>query len=529
MIARIACTRVLEGDLRVKKVDLNGKPFHFIGIGGIGMSALAYIVAQRQLPVSGSDLRTSHITDRLAALGAKIFARQEASNLESYTRANSPISRPLPSIAIAKRQDEGLISSVEPTVNLVATQVKAPVSSVNNNLPQVICSTAINPSNPEYQAALSLGCPIFHRSDLLAALIKEYSSIAVSGTHGKTTTSSAIAYMLLKAGLDPTIIIGGEVDAWSGNARAGNSQYLVAEADESDGSLVKHFPSIGVITNIELDHPDRYQDLTEVIEIFQTFAEQCETLIGCLDDPNIKQYLKLDLSYSLNPDSDADYVAKNVSYHDRGTQADIWERDQFLGTLNLKLLGTHNLSNALSVIAVGRKIGLEFAAIADALASFTGTKRRFELRGEVNQIRLIDDYAHHPKEIAVTLAAAKLRISQNLDRQRVVAIFQAHRYSRAQVFLEEFATAFKDADLVVVTDIYSAGETNTTGITGQQLANAIAQHHPQVHYHGELSSLPQFLRSQILQPGDLAMFLGAGNLNKTIPETINLYKSLSVD
>ncbi|ELS01874.1 UDP-N-acetylmuramate--L-alanine ligase [Xenococcus sp. PCC 7305] len=496
----------------MKKVDLNGRPFHFIGIGGIGMSALAYIVAKRRLPVSGSDLRTSHITDRLEALGAKIFGRQVASNLASFALPNTANARSLSTMAV---------SNVETATNSVATQVKNTV----NNLPQVICSTAINSSNPEYQEAIKLGCPIFHRSDLLAALINEYSSIAVSGTHGKTTTSSAIAYVLLQAGLDPTIIIGGEVDAWSGNARAGESDYLVAEADESDGSLVKHFPAIGIITNIELDHPDRYQDLTEVIEIFQTFAEQCETLIGCIDDPNIQQHLKPDISYSLDPDSNADYLAKNVNYHDQGTQADIWERGEFLGTLNLQLLGTHNLSNALSVIAAGRKIGLGFAEIAEGLASFTGTKRRFELRGEVNQIRFIDDYAHHPKEIAVTLAAAKLRISQNLDTQRVVAVFQAHRYSRAQTFLEEFAAAFKDADLVVVTDIYSAGEMNTTGISGEQLASAIAEHHPQVFYHGDLATLPQYLRSQILQPGDLTMFLGAGNLNQTIPKTISLFGS----
>ena len=503
----------------MKKVDLDGRPFHFIGIGGIGMSALAYIIAKRQLPVSGSDLKTSHITDRLAALGVKIFPRQEASNLDSFARLTSYNSTALSPIEMGNG---------ETVANSVATQIQKSepdLTNSQNNLPQVICSTAISSSNPEYREAIRLGCPIFHRSDLLAALIREYYSIAVSGTHGKTTTSSAIAYMLLEAELDPTIIVGGEVDAWEGNARAGDSEYLVAEADESDGSLVKHFPTIGVITNIELDHPDRYQDLTEVIEIFQTFAQQCQTLIGCLDDPHIKQNLQLDISYSLNPDSKADYVAQNVTYNSFGSQADIWERGKLLGTLNLKLLGTHNLSNALAVIAVGRKIGLGFATIANGLASFTGTKRRFELRGEVNQIRFIDDYAHHPKEISVTLAAAKLRISNNPQHQRVVAIFQAHRYSRAQVFLAEFATAFKDADLVVVTDIYSAGETNQTGITGQKLANAIANHHSQVHYHGDLSSLPQFLQSQILQPGDLAMFLGAGNLNQTIPKTISLCKA----
>ena len=499
----------------MKKVDLDGRPFHFIGIGGIGMSALAYIVAKRQLPVSGSDLKTSHITDRLAALGVKIFPCQEASNLDFFTRLKSYNSTALSTT----KTRNGQIA-----VNLVAQiqESEPELTSIQNNLPQVICSTAISSSNPEYREAIRLGCPIFHRSDLLAALIEEYYGIAVSGTHGKTTTSSAIAYMLLEAELDPTIIVGGEVDAWQGNARAGDSEYLVAEADESDGSLVKHFPTIGVITNIELDHPDRYQDLTEVIAIFQTFAQQCQTLIGCLDDPHIQQHLQLDISYSLNPDCQADYVAQNVTYNSFGSQADIWERGKLLGTLNLKLLGTHNLSNSLAVIAVGRKIGLEFATIADGLASFTGTKRRFELRGEVNQFRFIDDYAHHPKEISVTLAAAKLRISNNPQDQRVVAIFQAHRYSRAQVFLAEFATAFKDADLVVVTDIYSAGETNKTGITGQKLANAIAKYHPQVHYHGDLSSLPQFLQSQILQSGDLAMFLGAGNLNQTIPKTISL-------
>ncbi len=498
----------MAGDKRVAKVDLNGKPFHFIGIGGIGMSALAYIVAQRQLPVSGSDLRSSHITDRLEALGVKIFQSQEANNLDFFTTVPVEKSQPLP-----------VTAGVQPET----AESKFGIEQVNS-LPQVICSTAISTTNPEYQAAIKLGCPIFHRSDLLAALIEQYQSIAVSGTHGKTTTSSLIGYMLLECNQDPTIIVGGEVDTWNGNARSGQGEYLVAEADESDGSLVKHHPSIGVITNIELDHPDRYQDIQEVISIFQTFASQCNTLIGCIDDPIVREELALTISYSLDPALGADYTVKDVTYHSLGSNAQIWERGMCLGNLKLPMLGEHNLSNALAAIAVGRQAGLEFNTIAQSLATFGGTKRRFENRGEVNDIIFIDDYAHHPSEIEVTLAAGKLRVAGNNSLQRVVAIFQPHRYSRTQTFLTEFAEAFQTADVVVITDIYSAGEKNTYGISGEDLVKAIALKHHNIHYHSSVDLIPDFLKEEILQPGDLAMFLGAGNLNQSIPKTIALYQ-----
>ena len=493
----------MAGDERVAKVDLNGKPFHFIGIGGIGMSALAYIVAQRQLPLSGSDLRSSHITDRLESLGAKIFGSQDPSNLNFFTCASVKKTKPLPVTPGVQSQTTEETSKEDSTIAL----------------PQVICSTAIAPTNPEYQAAVELGCPIFHRSDLLAALIEQYQSIAVSGTHGKTTTSSLIGHVLLECDLDPTIIVGGEVDAWDGNARSGAGEYLVAEADESDGSLVKHHPSIGVITNIELDHPDRYQNLQQVVNIFQTFAAQCNTLIGCIDDPIIADELPLTISYSLNPASGADYTAKEVSYHSLGCNAQIWSRGIYLGQLELPMLGEHNLSNALAAIAVGRQVGLEFKAIAQSMTTFGGTKRRFETKGEANNITFIDDYAHHPSEIEVTLAAARLRVEGNNSLQRVVAIFQPHRYSRTSAFLTEFSEAFEDADVVVITDIYSAGEKNVDNITGEDLAKAIALHHPNVHYHQDLKSIPDFLQ-EILQPQDLAIFLGAGNLNQSIPKTI---------
>ena len=487
------------------KVDLNGQPFHFIGIGGIGMSALAYIVAQRQLLVSGSDLRSSHITDRLEALGAKIFYGQEARNLDFFTSSH------------LERQP--LSVSAEGKGNVLIKRTQA-LNNGTDSLPQVICSTAIAKTNPEYQAAVELGCSIFHRSDLLAALIDEYKGIAVSGTHGKTTTSSLIGYMLLASGVDPTIIVGGEVDAWDGNARIGQGEYLVAEADESDGSLVKHHPNIGIITNIELDHPDRYQDIQEVVNIFQTFAGQCKTLIGCIDDPTVRSELALTISYSLNPDLGADYTAKNIAYHAQGSNAEIWERGICLGELELPLLGEHNLNNALAAIAVGREVGLEFATIARSIATFGGTKRRFEHRGEANGITFIDDYAHHPSEIDVTLAAAKLRVAGEKYLKRTVAIFQPHRYSRTKTFLNEFARAFQEADVVVITDIYSAGEKNTFEIAGKDLADAIAVNHDRVHYHADVNSIAEFLAENVLQSGDLAMFLGAGNLNQSIPQAI---------
>lgn len=494
----------------MKTVDLNGKPFHFIGIGGIGMSALAYIVAKRQIPVSGSDLRQSTITAKLQALGVHIFNSQEAANLNWFEKEAQPVSKHN-SFSILSTPVEPKSSSIAPINN-----------SLNNVLPQVIRSTAIDKSNAEYQAAVALDCPIFHRSDLLAALIAKYFSIAVSGTHGKTTTSSLIAYMLWKAGLDPTAIIGGEVSAWGGNARVGESEYLVAEADESDGSLVKHAPAIGIVTNIELDHPDRYENISEVIEIFQTFASQCQTLIGCLDDEIVSQNLTLDISYGLNPELSPDYTAKNIKYQAQNTEAEIWERGEYLGILRLQLLGKHNLSNALAAVAVGRKLGLEFAVIQEAIAPFGGTKRRFEHRGEAKGITFIDDYAHHPSEIRATLAAAKQKVQSTVTQQRVVAIFQPHRYSRTATFINEFATAFKDADVVVVTDIYSAGEKNTTGIKGKSLAEAIAREQPQVYYHPCLDSLGDFLKQQLLRSGDLALFMGAGNLNQTIPQIITL-------
>lgn len=460
-------------------VDFSGRPFHFIGIGGIGMSALAHVLTQRMLPVSGSDLASSNITQRLEDQGAQIFLTQEAANI---------------------------------------TRVAQGV------LPQVVCSTAINPANLEYRAAVELGCPIFHRSDLLAALMKQYQSIAIAGTHGKTTTSSMVGYLLLKAGLEPTIVIGGEVDAWEGNAYVGNGAYFVAEADESDGSLVKHSAQIGVITNIELDHPDHYTTLEQVIDTFQIFASQCQQVIGCIDSPAVKAFIQPSITYSLWQ-SAADYTVDQIAYGADGTSALIIERGQVLGRLNFPILGEHNLSNALAAIAIGRLVGLEFTQIANILATFEGARRRFEHRGEHNHILFIDDYGHHPSEIQVTLAAARLRAESTTDPRRVVAVFQPHRYSRTLTFLSEFAESFGNADVVITTDIYSAGEPDLGQVTGQQLADAIATHHPQSVYQPSLQTVSAYLMETLL-PGDLVLFLGAGNLNRVIPELMTFYQKI---
>ncbi|MGB3493608.1 MAG: UDP-N-acetylmuramate--L-alanine ligase [Elainellaceae cyanobacterium] len=518
-------------------VDFSGRPFHFIGVGGIGMSAIAYVLAKQKIPVSGSDAKLNGITLRLEAEGVHIFQEQHASNLEAFSSSRIPqLSQVLSSDTEASSREAGLSSAH-------ALTVAASPHDVGNDaghdagdpgiikkslkdetvIPQVVCSTAINSSNPEYRAALDMGCPIFHRSDILAALMHNYQSIAVGGTHGKTTTSSMIGHVLLKTDVDPTILVGGEVDAWGGNARLGLGNYLVAEADESDGSLVKFFPDVAIITNIELDHPDHYSTLDDVIAIFETFVRQSQTFIGCVDCPTVRQRLWPDISYALNSDLGADYTVRNTSSTATHTTAEIIERGQCLGTVRLPMLGDHNLNNALAAIAVARHLELEFDAIAAALESFGGAHRRFERRGEYCNITFVDDYAHHPSELKATLSAAKLQV-QSSDGQyrRVVAVFQPHRYSRTYTFLQEFGKAFSDADAVVTTDIYSAGEINEWDVSGQRLADVIAQSHSQVTYQPSLSEVEVFLQNT-LKSGDLVLFLGAGNLNTIIPSLLTFY------
>ncbi|MDW8420872.1 MAG: UDP-N-acetylmuramate--L-alanine ligase [Pseudanabaenaceae cyanobacterium SKYGB_i_bin29] len=448
----------------LKPVDFSGRPFHFIGIGGIGMSGIAHILAKKGLTVTGSDIAPNRITRQLEQLGVRIFQGHELQNIN------------------------------------VAAQ------------PQVVCSSAIHPHNVELQTALTHNLPVLHRSDVLAALMAQSHSIAVAGTHGKTTTSSLIGFLLLQAGLDPTIVVGGEVDTWEGNARLGQSQYLVAEADESDGSLVRFAPQIGVVTNIELDHPDHYSSLEQVIATFQHFGRQCETLVACVDCHNVRAHLPATITYGL--EQAADYTARQIHYRAEGTLAEVWERGQPQGIIQLRILGKHNLLNTLAAIAVARHLGVSWQVITAALPLFAGAKRRFEWKGSYNGITFIDDYAHHPSEIRATLTSAKLH-----RQHQIVAIFQPHRYSRTQALLQEFAQAFADADRVVITDIYGAGESNTFNISGADVAAAVAKMHPCVSYQPRLSDVQAFLL-KCLSPGDLALFLGAGNLNQIITPTL---------
>ncbi|MEM9767296.1 MAG: UDP-N-acetylmuramate--L-alanine ligase [Cyanobacteria bacterium P01_D01_bin.71] len=481
----------------LNSVDFSGRPFHFIGIGGIGMSALAYVLTQRQLPVSGSDVRLSHITQRLQEAGAHIFWRQEADNLRFFEQDVVP--------------------------NGCGNSFVSYAQSLPKVLPQVVCSTAINETNDEYRAALEMGCPIFHRSDLLAALMNQRQSIAVAGTHGKTTTSSMVGYALLAADVDPTIVIGGEVSAWEGNARLGGSDWFIAEADESDGSLVKLSATIGIITNIELDHPDHYSSLDDVIDIFRRFAQQTETVIASADCKTIAHYIDADVTYSVELGKQADYTVSDVAFGATGTRAVVWERDVRLGILHLSVPGEHNLSNALAVIAAGRCMGLDFADLAAGLSKFEGARRRFERRGFYNGIQFVDDYAHHPSEIKATLSTARLLRTSDAPLsaavKRVVAIFQPHRYSRITAFLDDFAEAFADADEVIVTDVYGAGEVAPTNFSTKKVGQAIALHHPHVQYCPSLDAVSAVLKER-LQPGDMALFLGAGNLNRIIPEVM---------
>ncbi|MGK7906624.1 MAG: UDP-N-acetylmuramate--L-alanine ligase [Synechococcus sp.] len=450
-----------------------GEPeYHFIGIGGIGMSALAYILAGQGVRVSGSDLSENACTQRLTDAGVQFFRGHTAANMHGN--------------------------------------------------PQVVCSTAIKVGNPELEAAKARGLKICHRSEILAHLMNHRPSIGVAGTHGKTTTSSILAHLLLRGGLDPTAVIGGEVASLGGNARIGAGEYLVAEADESDGSLVNLKPTIGIITNIELDHTDRFQTLDGVAEVFQIFASHCNTVVGCLDCPTVSERIDVDISYSVADRPDADYYARNIRVGPEGTRAQIWEHGQLLGELKLRLLGQHNVSNALAAIVVARKLGLDFATIVESLADFGGARRRFELRGTVEGVRFIDDYAHHPSEIQVTLTAAK---SQN---RRVVAIFQPHRYSRIASLFEDFSRAFGCADEVIVVPTYAAGEKPlpaNQGKSAEILTERIRQQsgNPNVTYQPRLEDLRDWLPSR-LRPGDLVLFLGAGNLNRQIPSIVDAYR-----
>jgi len=448
---------------------------HFIGIGGSGMNGIAMIMLGLGFKVSGSDLKPSAVTERLEALGATFYTGHSRNNL--------------------------------------------------GNADLVVASTAIPLDNEELAEAKKRGLKVVHRSEMLAWLMNRQKGIAVAGAHGKTTTTSMLALVFEKNNLEPTIIIGGELADIGGNAKLGRGEYLIAEADESDGSFLKLEPLIEVITNIEDDHLDYYKSVDKIINAFRKFLAKVPEnglAVVCLDDPKLAELLegfdRPRKTYALdNPE--ADYIVSNIQLDNNVTSGDIYYQGSYLGTLKLKVPGRHNLSNALAVVAAARFVGLSFDRIAAVLENFSGAGRRFQLTGEVGGIKVVDDYAHHPTEIKATLKAA---VQVNIGR--VISVFQPHRYTRTSILGERFGEAFTDADIVIVSELYSAGEQPIEGVSAKKIISAIERHDGrEVIFLPTIREIVDFL-VRTVRPGDMVITMGAGDIWNAGVELVNRLK-----
>jgi UDP-N-acetylmuramate--alanine ligase len=444
--------------------SLSGKKIHFIGIGGSGMSGLARIALADGIAVSGSDAKDSTVLAALEALGATIFKSHAAENIDG--------------------------------VDIV------------------IYSTAIGPSNPEIVRALERSIPIITRASALALLMHGNVSVAVAGTHGKTTTSSMATVAFQSCGLDPSFAIGGTLTASGSNAHRGTGRYFIAEADESDGSFVAYHPHAAIVTNIEHDHVDFFATSDEVTQVFRDFSATIAVdgfLIYCADDPGSRQLgesVTHCRTFSYGTASDADLKIDNIELFAQGSRARAIWRGTVVGQIELQVPGHHNLLNAAGTLALGLAFELSPSALISGLHSFRGAGRRFELKATVNGVRVIDDYGHHPTEISVTLAAAR----RYADVGRVLVIFQPHRYSRTQAFLSEFAVALDKADDVTLLEIYAASEKPIPGISAELIAEKME--------HGRF--LPNFADAverivSIAAPGDVILTLGAGDVSSLAP------------
>lgn len=435
------------------------------------MSAIAKILLEKGYTISGSDLSKSEIVNRLEQLGATIFIGHYRDNIEGAEA--------------------------------------------------IVVSTAIADDNPEVVAAREKGLRIFHRADIVASLMKERQGIAVAGAHGKTTTTSMIALMLERAGLDPTIIIGGELDYLNGNAKLGQGQYLVAEADESDGSFRKLAPHIAVVTNIENDHMDFYGTMDNILRAFTEFLDKLEIETGlgilCFDNTHLRDIAarmnrKL-VSYAV--DHDADFTAHDITIRGTTTIYKVFHQGNCLGSIELNVPGRHNVANSLAAVAVGLNTGLSFEQIAEGLSLFRGVKRRFQTKGRVSGVWVVDDYAHHPTEISTTLQGA-----HDTNPKRLICVFQPHRYSRTKFLREEFGSAFVRADLLILTDIYAAGEAPIPGIDGEVIKDEVTRQTKQaVTYIPDRANIARYL-AQIVEPGDLVITMGAGNIYQSGEELV---------
>jgi UDP-N-acetylmuramate--alanine ligase len=450
------------------------KHIHFVGIGGIGMSGIAELLLNLGYRVSGSDLRETDITQRLQGLGARIHQGHHADWIEGAD--------------------------------------------------VVVTSTAIATENPEVRAAVDTHIPVIQRAEMLAELmrLKNY-GIAVAGSHGKTSTTSMVAAVLGEAELDPTIVVGGKVHGLGSNAKLGEGEFLVAEADESDGSFLKLSPVIEVVTNIDLEHLDYYRDIEHIKDIFLEFIDRLPfygVAAVCIDDDNVAQILpriqKRIMTYGLT--EQADLQAVKITTGNGSSRFTVRFLGQELGEICLNRPGKHLVYNSLAAVCVGLELEIAFPVIARALEQFEGVQRRMQVKGELGDILVIDDYGHHPTEIRATLDA----IREGYPERRVVVAFQPHRYSRTQGLFAEFTTAFRRADVLVLTDIYPAGEQPIEGVSAQSLQEAIKQHgQRQTNYIPDLVNNPSAL-VPLLQPGDLLLTLGAGNIVKCGEDILQL-------
>lgn len=446
------------------------KRIHFVGIGGSGMSSIAKVLLEMGYSVAGSDAQQSGVTTKLAQAGARVYVGHSYENIGD-------------------------------------TQA-------------VVVSTAIPPTNPEVVAARDKGIPVYHRADILAFLMAKQQGIAVAGAHGKTTTTSMIALILEKAGADPTIVIGGELESIGGSAKLGNGAYLVAEADESDGSFLKLSPQIAVVTNIENDHMDYYKTMDNILRTFNEFLHKLApdgTAILDFDNDYVRAMAatlaRRYVSYAI--DHEADLVARNIKSDGPISRFDVYYQGKLLGAAKICVPGMHNVSNALAAIAAGLQTGLQFEQIAEGLGLFQGAKRRFQTKGRVNSVWVVDDYAHHPTEISTTLLGAR-----QTKPKRLICVFQPHRYTRTNFLRKEFGLAFQEADLLILTDVYSAGEAPIPGVSGETIKTEIEQQTSQrVTYVPDKDKIARYL-VEIVEPGDLVMTMGAGNIYQVGEELV---------
>jgi UDP-N-acetylmuramate--alanine ligase len=436
---------------------------HFVGIGGIGMSGIAEVLLNSNYVVSGSDLKESETTRRLRALGATIFIGHQEENL-----------------------------ACNPSV--------------------VVISTAVKYSNPEVLEARRRQIPVIPRAEMLAELMRMKYGIAVAGSHGKTTTTSLIAAVLSTAGLDPTMVIGGRVHMFGANAKMGQGEMLVAEADESDGSFLLLSPIIAVVTNIDREHMDFYQTMERLDESFLMFINKIPfygLAVLCIDDPRVRglapKVKKRFTTYGLSPD--AEFSAQDLVHTAAGVACAVTHHGKALGKLRLHLPGRHSATNALAAVAVARELEIPFAQTAAALDAFTGIHRRFELKGEPGGILVIDDYGHHPVEIRATIGAIR-----DTWKRPLTVIFQPHRFTRTRDLFEEFLSAFEGADRLVLTEIYPAGEDAIAGATGEALYQAIKRRgHLEVEFVPDKDEIVAHIAGKLV-PGDVVLTLGAGDI-----------------